>query len=149
MFVRSNWKSPLFVLNELCNVFNTGNGALVAWRCVELTTKLSLFLVETLPFYYWIENDRFKEGSLDSFHVIPGSEQADEGTEEDGPATNPLRLHRVYRSWGTKGKVLHILSLVEHSYQQGMSVQLGNSITALVQVFLPPLFSIEQENEWL
>ena len=56
-------------------------------------------------------------------------------------------------SWGTKGKVLHILSLVEHSYQQGMSVQLGNSITALVQVFLPPLFfflfSIEEENEWL
>ena len=41
--------------------------------------------------------------------------------------------------WGTKGKVLHTLSLVEHSYQQGMIVQLGNSITALGRVFLPPL----------
>ena len=41
--------------------------------------------------------------------------------------------------WGTKGKVLHTLSLVEHSYHQGMNIQLGNSITALGRVFLPHL----------
>lgn len=51
-----------------------------------------------------------------------------------------LQILCVYTgSWGTKGKVWHTLSLVEHSYQQGMIVQLGNSITALGRVFLPPL----------
>ena len=74
--------------------------------------KLSLFLVETLPFYCWTENDRFKEGSLDSFHVIPGSEQADEGTEEDGPATNPQRLHRVMRN--QRESVAHFVSGSSH-----------------------------------
>lgn len=66
---------------------------------------------ETLPFYYSTENDRFKEGSLDSFDVIPGqvgSEQADEGTEEDGPATNPLRLHRLMRN--QRESVAHFVS---------------------------------------
>lgn len=58
---------------------------------------------ETLPFYYWTENDRFKEGSLDSFDVIPGQvdsddEQNDEHGDEDGPSRNPLRLHRLMRN---------------------------------------------------
>ena len=70
--------------------------------------KVVAFLVETLPFYHWTDNDRFKEGSLYSFHVILGSEQADEGTEEDGPATNPLRLHRVMRN--QRESVAHFVS---------------------------------------
>ena len=156
MFVRSNWKSLLFVLNELCNVFNIGNGALVAWPSVELTTKLSLFLVETLPFYYWTENGRFKKGSLDSFQVIPGSEQADEGTEEDGPATNPLRLHRVMRTH--KESVAHFVSgrafLPERNErtvrQQHHRPSSGVPPPSVFFFFLFLfLFSIEEENEWL
>lgn len=50
------------------------------------------------------------------------------------------RWWRQWRRWAPhKGKVWHTLSPVEHSYQQGMIVQLGNNITALGQEFLPPL----------
>jgi len=53
----------------------------------------------------------FKEGNLDSFDVIPGqmhSEIGDEGSEEDGPTTNPLRLHRLTRN--QRESVAHFVS---------------------------------------
>jgi len=104
---------------------------------------------ETKPFYYWTENDRFKEAHLDSFDVSPGqvdNEQGDEGGEED----SPQQILCVYTgSRGTKGEVWHTLSRVEHSHQHGMNVQNGDSITALGRCSSPSGFfaSIEEENE--
>ena len=59
---------------------------------------------EALPFYYWTENGRFHEGSLDSFDVIPGQDNSDGDDDDDndpgdaGPRRNPLRLHRLIRN---------------------------------------------------
>lgn len=59
---------------------------------------------EALPFYYWTENGRFHEGSLDSFDVIPGQDNSVGADDDDndpgdaGPRRNPLRLHRLIRN---------------------------------------------------
>lgn len=65
-----------------------------------------------------------------------GSEQADEFTDEDGPATNPLRLHRLMRN--QRESIAHFVSC-------GAFLQARNERTVRQQhhrpsrVFLPPL----------
>ena len=115
------------------------------WR--ENSKRLSY---ETLPFYYWTENDKFKEGSLDWFDIIPGqvdSEQADEGVEEDGPATNPLRLHRLMRN--QRERVAHFVS--GRAFLPARNERTVRQQHHCPRVSDPPpsgfLFSVEEENE--
>lgn len=68
--------------------------------CRENSKRLNS---EELPFFYWTENNRFQEGSLDSFDVIPGQgnstgDDADDELQDDCPRRNPLRLHRLIRN---------------------------------------------------
>ncbi|XP_068719362.1 uncharacterized protein [Montipora capricornis] len=104
---------------------------------------------ETLPFYYWTENDRFKEGHLDSFDVIPGqvdNEQGDESAEEDGPA-NPLRLHRLMRN--QRESVAHFVS--GRAFLPARNDRTVRQQHHRPRSGVPPpsgfLFSIEEENE--
>ena len=115
--------------------------------CRENSKRLSC---ETLPFYYWTENDRFKEGSLDSFDVIPGqvgSEQADEGPEEDGPATNPLRLHRLMTN--QRESIAHFVSC--RAFLPARNERTVRQQHHRPRSGVPPpsgfLFAIEEENE--
>ena len=48
---------------------------------------------ETLPLYYWTENDRFHEGSLDSFDVIPGQHNSDSEGDDDSNDDQAIRHH--------------------------------------------------------
>ena len=105
---------------------------------------------ETLPFYYWTENDGFKEGSLDSFDIIPGqegSEQADEGTEKDEPATNPLCLHRLMRN--QRESVAHFVS--GRAFLPARNERTVRQHHHRPRSGVPPpsgfLFAIEDENE--
>ena len=97
-----------------------------------------------------VENDRFKEESLDSFDVIPGqadSEQADEGGEEDRPATNPLRLHRLMRN--QRESVAHFVS--GRAFLPARNERTVRQQHHCPRSGVPPpsgfLFSIEEENE--
>lgn len=56
---------------------------------------------ETLPFHYWTENNRFQEGSLENFDLIPVQDNCNEDNEpddDDGSRRNPLRLRRLIRN---------------------------------------------------
>lgn len=61
-----------------------------AFSCREHSRRLSS---ETLAFYYWTENDRFHEGSLDSFDVIPGQHNSDSEGDDDSNDDQAIRHH--------------------------------------------------------
>ncbi len=106
---------------------------------------------ETLPFYYWTENDRFKEGSLDSFDVIPGQtdndEQDAEGDEDEGSARNPLRLHRLMRN--QRENVAHFVPA--RGFLPARNERTVRQQHHRPRAGVPPpsgfLFPIEEENE--
>lgn len=132
MFVRSNWKSLLFVLNELCNVFSR-NGALVAWRSVELATKLSLFrLVEILRCSAFTAAVKL-EMSVLSFLVMATPRKENKRCHLTTGQT-PKEKKRNQPGGQIQGHIGSRKSLDYDSVEQ-----LGNSITAQGRVSLPPL----------
>ena len=87
---------------------------------------------------------------LDSFDVIPGqvdSEIGDEGNEEDGPKTNPLRLHRLMSN--QRESVAHFVS--GRAFLPARNERIIRQQHHRPRSGVPPhsvfLFFIEEENE--